>query len=401
MNTFSYTAVDSEGLSKSGKIKALSRQQAVNSLRQENFIVTSLKEEKSNTMTDLVNKFRGVPAHDKIVFTRQLSTMIASGLPINQALRILGNQADNDYFGTVILDVAQQIDGGSSFSESLEAYEQIFGRLYLSLVRAGEASGNLDNILSRLADTMEADDDFNSKVRGAMIYPLIIVLVMVGVLAIMFLFVIPRLAELYEELDAELPFMTRVLVGFSEFMVSFWWVIILLGVGGYYLIRKLSEQPEIELQLNQLQLKAPVFGPLLTEVQLTSFTRTLSMLVSSGIPLLEALDISKETLTNRVYKDAAEETSAMVEKGKPLAEAFKYHEEFPALLGEMVAVGEQTGKVDEVLLKISAYFETQATRKTDNLASAIEPIVMVVLGVLVGFLVISLILPIYSLTSQI
>ncbi|NTV31175.1 type II secretion system F family protein [candidate division WWE3 bacterium] len=401
MKSFKYSAVDADGIPHTGSMKAVSRQQASDALRARNYIVTSLNEENANSVDSFLNRFRGVPTQDKVVFTRQLGTMIGSGLPINQALRILANQTRSEYFAQVINDIVRQIDGGSSFYNALSQYEKEFGRLYLSLIKAGEASGNLENILSRLADTMEAETEFKGKVQGALIYPAIIVFVMVLVLGIMFFFVIPRLAELYEDLDADLPFMTQILIDFSGALTKYWWLFIVGLVGGWFGLRQLMKNPEIEDQVARVKLKTPVFGELSSQVQLTSFTRTLGMLVSSGIPLLEAIDISKETLANRIYRKAAEDSASMIEKGKTLADAFKQHEEFPPLLSEMLAVGEQTGKVDDVLQKISQYFESEASRKTDNLASAIEPIVMVVLGVMVGFLVISLIMPIYSLTSQI
>ncbi len=400
MKTFTYSAVDPEGVPQTGQIKALNKKQAANTLRARNFIVTSLEEEKDSDIGKYFSRFRGIPAQEKIVFTRQLGTMIGAGLPINQALRVLSAQTSNARFAEVIDDIAQQVDGGSSLFDAMSSHEDVFGRLYTSLIKAGEASGNLEEIFMRLADTMEAESNFKGKVKGAMIYPIIIVLVMIGVLMVMFLFVIPRLAELYEDLDAELPFLTQILINFSDAMVAYWWVLAAIIVGVILLMRKLLKNPRFEMSYSQALIKAPVFGSLTTEVQLTSFTRTLSMLVSSGIPLLEAIEISKETLSNVIFRKAADEAAQMIEKGKPMAEAFRRHPEFPTLLAEMLAVGEQTGKIDEVLMKISEYFEAQANRKTENLASAIEPIVMVVLGVMVGFLIISLIMPIYSLTSS-
>jgi len=401
MKTFEYSAVDADGVPQTGELQAISRQQAVNTLKTRNFIVTKLEESKQNSVNNIISNFKGVPKGEINNYTRQLGTMIVAGVPINQALRILANQASNKKFAEIISDVIQQIDGGGSLHESLAAHEQVFGRLYLSLIRAGESSGNLEVILARLATTLEADDVFKGKVKGALIYPIIIVLVMVGVLAVMFFFVIPQLADLYEDLDADLPFITQLMINFSRWLVNFWWMMILVGVGAFFGLRKMLKVESIALKVSAYMLKIPVFGTLTMEIQLTSFTRTLSMLVNPDIPLLESIDIAKETLSNLIFRNAVAEASAMVEKGKPLADAFRRHKEFPPLLSEMLSVGEQTGKVDEVLEKISQYFEQQAARKTENLATAIEPIVMVLLGVMVGFLVISLIMPIYSLTSQI
>jgi type IV pilus assembly protein PilC len=401
MKTFNYSGVDSDGVPQSGVLKALNRQHAVDTLRKRNFVITALREENVTQVSTWLRAWRGVPEMEKIVFTRQLGTMIGAGLPINQALKLLSSQTTNQYFAEIISDVTQNIDGGSSLHDALSNYEKVFGRLYLSLIRAGESSGNLELILSRLADTLEAEANFRGKVRSALVYPVIIVIVMVLVLLVMFVFVIPRLSQLYDELGAELPLMTRLLIDFSNFIKNFIWLIIPGFFVAYWLYRRAyNTNIEFADRVSRFQLHAPIFGPLSIEIQLTSFTRTLGMLLGSGISLLEALDIAKETMTNLIFRSAVEEAAMMVEKGKPLSEGFKRHEAMPPLVGEMLAVGEQTGKVEEVLDKLSSYFESQASRKTTNLASAIEPIVMVVLGVLVGFLVVALILPIYSLTSQ-
>lgn len=399
MKDYIYSGVDPDGIPQSGKIKAMSQQQAIENLKARNYIVTKLDESSSISVGDIIAKFRGIPAHDKVIFTRQLGTMINAGLPINQGLRILAAQTDNNYFSAIIQDLVQQIDGGSSLFDALKVYERDFGRLYISLIKAGEASGNLDTILDQLADTMESQNEFQGKVKGAMIYPVIILIVMFLVLGVMFLFVIPQLAALYDDLGAELPLMTQMLIGMSELFTTYWWVAIAIAFGANWGIRRLAKNDEVARNLSEIYLKAPVFGKLSSEIQLASFTRTLSMLLKSAIPLLESLDIAKDTMTNRLYRDALAEISATVEKGKPLSVAIKRFSIFPSLLGEMLAVGEQTGKVDDVLLKISTYFESQASQKAENLASAIEPIVMVILGTMIGFLVVALIMPIYSLTS--
>ncbi|PIZ44345.1 phytochrome sensor protein [candidate division WWE3 bacterium CG_4_9_14_3_um_filter_41_6] len=400
MKDFIYAGVDPDGIPQSGKITAISQQQAIENLKARNFIVTKLEENSSVPLGDIIAKFRGVPAQEKIVFTRQLGTMINAGLPINQGLRILAEQTENSYFAGVIQDLVQQIDGGASLFDALTSHEKDFGRLYVSLIKAGEASGNLDIILDQLADTMEADSAFKGKVKGAMIYPVIILIVMFLVLGVMFLFVIPQLSALYDDLGAELPAMTKVLIFVSDLFTGYWWLGIGIGVGGYFGMKQLTKNPDVARNLAEANLKAPVFGKLGAQVQLASFTRTLAMLLKSGIPLLEALDIAKETMTNQIFKDALNEAADMVEKGKPLSVAIKHYDIFPALLAEMLAVGEQTGKVDDVLAKISTYFEAQASQKADNLASAIEPIVMVILGTMIGFIVVALIMPIYSLTSS-
>lgn len=400
MQTFFYTALDTEGNSSKGKLNALSKEQAVRLLRERGLIVTSVTAEHKFELSSFLTNLRGVPTAQKIVFTRQLGTMIDSGLPITQALKILEKQSKHEVMQKAIQQVVTDIDGGKSLHESLGSHPNIFSRLYLSLIKAGEASGNLDEILNRLADSMQAEADFKGRVKGAMIYPSIIVVVMLGVLILMFVFVIPRLSSLYEEMGAELPVITRVLLNISKGFVQFWWMGILGSVVAFFALRSFTKKKSGQYFSSDMKSRLPVFGSLLKEVELTSFTRTLGMLMDSGVSILESLDISKETLNNLRLRDGVDEVAKAVEKGKPLAEPLRANEIFPPIMAEMIAVGEQTGKVDEILKKVAEYFGDESTRTTENLAAALEPIIMVVLGVVVGILVVALILPIYSLTSQ-
>lgn len=400
MQNFRYSAFDQDGERLNGEIEAASLSQAGQLLKDKGLIITNLEEKKEFELAQFFSFFRGVPTQEKIVFTRQLATMISSGLPIVSALKILENQARNANFKKALNDIIINIDSGGSLSASIEKHPRIFNNLYRSLIRAGEASGKLDEIMNRLADNMEKDAQFKSKTRGALVYPAVIVVVMFGVLAIMMVFVIPRLADLYEEIGAELPITTKLLLATSSFATNFWWAVILLSIGLILLFRKAVQTTQGRYILDDTTFKFPIIGKLLKETQLTSFTRTLSLLVKSGIPIISALEISQDTLSNIHFKEAVAASIAQIEKGKGLSESLRNFQQFPPILPEMMAVGEQTGKLDEVLEKVSTYFENEATNLANNLATALEPIIMVTLGVVVGFLVISLILPIYSLISQ-
>lgn len=400
MQNFRYSAFDQDGERLNGEIEAASLSQAGQLLKDKGLIITNLEEKKEFELAQFFSFFRGVPTQEKIVFTRQLATMISSGLPIVSALKILENQARNVNFKKALNDIIINIDSGGSLSASIEKHPRIFNNLYRSLVKAGEASGKLDEIMNRLADNMEKDAQFKSKTRGALVYPAVIVVVMFGVLAIMMVFVIPRLAGLYKEIGAELPITTKLLLAASSFATNFWWAVILLSIGLILLFRKAVQTTQGRYILDDTTFKFPIIGKLLKETQLTSFTRTLSLLVKSGIPIISALEISQDTLSNIHFKEAVAASIAQIEKGKGLSESLRNFQQFPPILPEMMAVGEQTGKLDEVLEKVSTYFENEATNLANNLATALEPIIMVALGAIVGFLVISLILPIYSLISQ-
>lgn len=400
MQNFRYSAFDQDGERLNGEIEAASLSQAGQLLKDKGLIITNLEEKKEFELAQFFSLFRGVPTQEKIVFTRQLATMISSGLPIVSALKILENQARNVNFKKALNDIIINIDSGGSLSASIEKHPRIFNNLYRSLIKAGEASGKLDEIMNRLADNMEKDAQFKSKTQGALVYPAVIVVVMFGVFAIMMVFVIPRLADLYKEIGAELPITTKLLLATSSFATNFWWAVILLSIGLILLFRKAVQTTQGRYILDDTTLKFPIIGKLLKETQLTSFTRTLSLLVKSGIPIISALEISQDTLSNIRFKEGIAASIAQIEKGKGLSESLRNFQQFPPILSEMMAVGEQTGKLDEVLEKVSTYFENEATNLANNLATALEPIIMVTLGVVVGFLVISLILPIYSLISQ-
>lgn len=400
MRTFLYTAVDNEGNAESGFLEAIDEKQAAEFLRGRGLLVTSIEVKREFNPFRTISKLRGVPLSEKVIFTRQLSTMLGSGIHITQSLEILQRQSKNRMLAAALQDIGRQVDGGASLHQALSSHPEVFDKLYLSLVKAGEASGNLDEILSRLADTLFAESQFKSKVKGAMIYPALITLVMLGVLVIMLVFVIPKLSTLYDEMGAELPITTKLLLSVSSNLVRFWWVVLIVIVILTVVFKKFSETLKGKYTIADTQFNLPVFGQLGKETQLGSFTRTLGMLVGSGIPILEALEISKDTVSNMRFKEGITNAALAVEKGKSLADYFMRDRVFPSILPEMISVGEQTGKLEEVLEKLSDYFEAEATNTLENLASAMEPIIMIGLGTVVGFLVISLILPIYSLTAK-
>jgi len=400
MQKFTYQALDENGGKESGVISTINEASAVSILRGRGLVVLDLSLKRDFNPLEILENFKGVSAEELSLFTRQLSTMISAGLAINQALKILADQAKSPKLGRALNEVIMEVDAGSSLYQALSKHQDIFSRLYLSLVRAGEASGNLDTILSRLADTLQKDHEFKSKTQGALIYPAIVVILMGGVMMVMFLFVIPKLSEIYAQMNVDLPLITQLMIKIGKLMQSFWWLDLGAIVAGFFFYKKFSQTKNGRYLIDDVKFKLPVMGNISKESQLSSFIRTLATLVGAGLPILEALDIAADTLNNIRLREGITFVSKQVEKGQSLAKPLRENAVFPSLVSEMMAVGEETGKMEEVLTKLAEYFEGRAEQSSRNLATALEPIIMIFLGVGVGFLIITLILPIYSLTSK-
>jgi len=385
----------------SGLVEAASSSQATQLLRDKQLFVVHLTETKERmSFATFMARFKKVKFGDIVNFTRQLSTMIVAGLSLPESLTILRTQTTNPAFSRVLLDIEHQIVGGGNLGDSLAKYPDQFSSIYIALVRAGESSGTLDKVLTRLAETLEAQREFRSKVAGAMIYPVIIVIGMGAVVMIMMTVVVPKLTELYKDFGISLPVSTQILISLSGFFVRFWWLIIAASVGGFIGFSKWRKTPVGERIIDTLILRVPLFGELQKKVILVEFTRTLAMLISAGIHILEGLNILRASLGNVLFRDAIADISKKVEKGFPLGDSFAQYAIFPPIVSQMMKVGEETGKMDDTLSKLSTYFETESEHLVKGLTTAIEPIIMVVLGVGVGFIVISVITPIYNLTSQ-
>ncbi|MAG59948.1 hypothetical protein CMO96_04125 [Candidatus Woesebacteria bacterium] len=401
MKRFEYRARDKTGKVVRGKVEANAAPDAARLLRDRGLTAFKLSQEKEFFLLQIINGFVNQVGLSEVAdFTRQFSTMVTAGLPITDALVILREQS-KPKMKPVINQLVSDIQGGSSLSGALEKHPKVFTPVYTSLVRAGETGGVLDKILERLADNLESQREFHSKVKGAMIYPVIVVIGMFAVGTIMMVFVIPRLTQIYEEFDAELPITTRIVIGISEVMQKMWWAIPIVGVGLVWGFGAFSRTKVGRAKIDALKFKIPVFGELQKKVVLTEFARTLGLLVGAGIPILEGLRVVGGAVGNVVVSDAIKRASEKVEKGFALSYALSQETKvFPPLLFQMLAVGEETGKVDETLLKVSKVFEQDTSHAVKNLTAAIEPIIMVILGISIGFLVLSIILPIYNLTSQ-
>ncbi len=398
MPVYKYTATDAGGNKKSGAVDARTHELAVSLLKNQGLYVMELVERR-DSLIDQVVGIRGVPQNEVVNFTRQFSTMINAGLPLSRALDILAGQTQNQRFKKILIDVLRDVEGGSSLSIAMSKYPSAFPLTYQALVNAGETSGKLDEILSRLAETMEKQRELNSKFKGAMIYPIIVFIAMIGVFILMMVFVIPKLADMYESLNVELPAMTQFMITTSDFFVENIVVMLIFGAGGILGLRYYLRTPAGHDQLNNFVFWLPIFGKINKQKELADFTRTLSLLIASAIPIVEALRVVADVMQNRVYKNASYEAAIAVEKGNSLSEYIKANQHFPPLVGQMMSVGEETGQLDDVLGRVANYLEGEVDHLVKNLSAALEPVILIMLGGMVGFLIVSIITPIYKITS--
>jgi type IV pilus assembly protein PilC len=400
MPLFIYNARDLGGVDHKGTIETTDSSGVARILSKKGLIVTSIKEKKETNLKFFEKYFNKVAFEDVVVATRQLATMIESGLVLSEAMDILVEQQSNKKLKTALEEISRDIKNGLDLTSAIKKHPDIFPPLYGNLIKSAEQAGNLDVVLVQMADNMEKEREFRSKVRGAMIYPLIIFLMMGAVMAIMVFFVIPRLTSLYSQSNIDLPLPTKILIGISDFALSFWWVMVLMVIAIAFGLNRLLSNPEGKYIFDAFLLKVPVVGKIIRGTVLTNFTRTFGQLSSAGVPILEALQTIKDITSNRVYKKALEDTYSGVERGLTFSAQLDAVGVFPKIISQMFKVGEETGKIDKVAFKLADYFESEVDNMLKNLTVLIEPIVLVVLGVGVGFIVLSVILPIYKLTTS-
>ncbi len=397
---YKYISVNLDGKREIGQIEANTEKEVLEFLRASK--LTPLKVEPlEKSQSTILAYFNRVKGSDIILFTRQLASMILTGLTLIESLNLLRKQADKPQMKKLIEDLINDVSEGKSFSDALTRHKDIFSPVYISLITAAEEGGLLDKVLARLADNLEKSDEVNKKVRSALFYPAIIVSGVVLVIVIMNIFVIPQLGDLYESLDLELPLMTQIVVTTSNLTRTFFPLVILALIGGAVLLRRYSKTEAGIKIIDKLKLKAPVFGDIVKLSSFDEISRTLSLLVTSGSSLISAIKISSDVSGNYYYKAALINAANLVEKGAGLSVALENQNVFPPIMLQMVKVGESTGKIDESLLRVSEYFERDLELKVKNLTTAIEPILIIVLGISVAFLIISVITPIYGLISQI
>ncbi len=399
MKTFQYKVRDRQGIASSGVLDAVDDKQAANVLRSKGLLITALYESDQLNLEAFMGRFSKPKVEEITNFTRQMATMIGSGLPLIEALKILKNQAGSG-LKPVIEKILTKVEGGSTLGDAVANSEGGFSSVYVAMIRAGESAGVLDQVMGKLADTLDKQREFKSKTKGAMVYPIIISVAMVVIAGIMMVFVVPKLTAMYKDFGAELPGPTKALMAVSDFAVNYWYAVLLVVVTSVFFFSNWSKTEVGGLIVEQLTFKIPIWGKLKKDVILTEFARTISVLLAAGIPILDALNIVADTLGSKVYSSGIRQAAVYVEKGISLAEAITRLEMFPPILSQMISVGEETGKLDSVLSKLAVFYESESELKIKALTTAIEPLIMILMGIGVGFLVIAVIMPIYNLTSQ-
>jgi type IV pilus assembly protein PilC len=399
MPTYSYSARNLTGALQQGEIELPTRQEVVGYLRRQKLIPVKIEEKKSAGLSLSIGT--GIKTRDIVIFTRQFATMINAGLPLVQSLDILATQTENKAFAKVIQQVQRDVEAGNTLADALRNHPKVFSDLFVNMVAAGEVGGILDVILLRLATFLEKADALNRKIKGAMVYPGVITLVAIGAVATLLIFVIPTFQQMFESAGVALPGPTQFVIGLSAFLQSYW-LYILVGMGlVVFAVRSVYRTDNGRLSIDRLLLRAPIFGNLLRKTAVARFTRTLGTLVSSGVSILEGLEITARTAGNRVIHDAVMESRASIAGGETIAEPLKRSGVFPPMVVQMINVGEQTGGLDEMLTKIADFYDDEVDQAVEALLSAMEPIMIVFLGGIVGGMIVAMYLPIFDMISAV
>ena len=397
---FIYKAKDQEGKVRSGLVMAADQLRAEQLLADNNLTIMSLDEQQDSLFSKFNPFGKSVSNKDMVLFSRQLATLISARVPILQALRILQEQVATKYLSEIIGNLIAAVENGESLSLSMSRYENVFGSVYTSLVRSGEASGSLDKALTYLAEQLEKDYELKSKVKGAMTYPAFVMVALLVVGVLMFKFVLPKLTSVLEEQGGELPAVSRGLIAFTRFFDQYWWLVI-VGIIALIIGVKLFVSTTIgRYEWDKLKIQLPILGPISKKIYLARFARNLSTLVVGGIPIIKALQIVAEVVNNQIYRDILYSTVTKVTAGQAISEGIsQYPEHFPVIVSQMVRVGEQTAQLDDIMAKLALFYEKEVDTQISTLTTLLEPLIMVVLGIGVGLLVAGVLLPIYNMAS--
>jgi type IV pilus assembly protein PilC len=396
-DTYAYKVRDRRGSLITGEIQGESEDLVLSKLREMNYIPLEIKAKKAG----LKREFHLLPQKAKLkelsVFSRQFATMVNSGLPLLRTLSILEEQTQSAFLAKVIGEVRLDVEQGSSLSGALGKHPRAFSDLYVSMTRAGETAGTLDSVLLRLADTLEREVTLRQKIKSAMTYPIVVACLVVLILTAMLMFVVPTFKDLYQQLGGTLPLPTRLLVALSDAVRSYFLFFIAGFVGLFFLFRRWKKTEKGRMSFDRFKLKIPIFGGLFHKSALSRFSRTLSVLSRSGVPILQALDIVRENVGNAVMAKAVQELQAGVKEGESIATPLSRHAIFPPMVVQMMAVGEETGALDTMLEKIANFYDEEITATVDSLTSLIEPVLIAVVGGAVGAIVIALYLPTFKI----
>lgn len=402
MSTFNYTAVSKDGRSQSGSIDAGSFVDAGHMLKEQGLMPLNLTEKTNKAAFEFLQGFTNIALKDKVAFIQNLGLLLKAGVAAPRALRIISKQTSNRKFRNIIDRIAADVESGKSLHDSMSNYPKIFSHIFVSMVEVGELSGNLEKSLDYLSNQLQREADLKSKTKGAMIYPSVIVSAMVIIGIVLSIFVLPKLTATFKEFDTQLPFATRVVIGFTDFMSGH----AVIVIGGFIVIVALAvmafRTPAGKRALAAFLLNMPMVSPIVKKINIARFARILGSLMKSGIAVVQGLHVTGEALGNVYYQEVLIETAESVKLGKPLTEALSKHEKlFPTIVTQMLAIGEETGNLETILDQLASHYEVEIDDTMKNLSSIIEPLLLLVIGVVVGFLAMALIMPIYNISQTI
>jgi len=398
MPVWTYSARTIGGDIRRSEIDLPSRDHVIAFLRKQKLIPVSVREKPKDIS---LTQRKRVKARDLVIFTRQFSTMINAGLPLVQALDILSRQTENPMLKKAVSDVVYDVEAGNTLADALKQHPKIFSQLFVNMVAAGESGGLLDTILLRLAGFLEKSELLQRKVKGAMIYPGVVLSVAAIAISILLLFVIPVFETVFSSFNQTLPLPTRIVIGISNLLQHYWWMILAALVAGGLAFRRWIGTRNGRLQFDRLMLRLPVLGPLVRKAAIARFTRTLGTMLASGVTILDGLEITARTAGNRVIHDAVMQSRTAIAGGKSIAEPLKETEVFPPMVTQMIHVGEETGDLDGMLEKIADFYDSEVDVAVENLLKVLEPALIVVLGTVVGGMIVAMYLPIFGLVNAI
>lgn len=406
MARFTFTALKPTGETLTSSLEATDRMTAINLIKGQGLKLIDLKEDKGETKKGLsFGRKKSIGTDELVGFTRQLSAMVSAGVPILRSLTSMAEHAESPHFKAVLLGVSKEIEGGTSFADALAKYPEAFNDVYINMVRAGEAGGILDDILKRLALQQEKNASIKKKVKGAMTYPMVLVFITIGAFFGLMLFVIPAIGKTIKDLggeDAELPAITEIMLGISHFFVNFWFIVFpLIGAGIWFLLRYIKS-PIGKKKFHRFILKAPIVSKIIKKVAVARFTRTFSALIGAGVSVLEALEVTARAIGNTVYEESLLDAANRIKNGEVLSKIINESPDlYPPIVGQMLAVGEETGQTDMVLVKVADFYEEEVDTAIAGISSVIEPVMIVFMGGMVGLIAASVMMPITGLANQI
>lgn len=397
---FKYEAVTKRGEPQFGTVESNDLVKALEVLHNHNLIVLKINVMNTGGLNIKMPFIKKANIKDLVIFSRQLSTLLESKVSLIQALRTLVKQTSKESFKDVIFAMAVAVEGGTAFSGALEMYPDIFSNFYVSIVKSGEASGNLDSTLVYLADHLEKQYDLESKVKGAMTYPALILSVFMVIGFIMMTFVLPKMLSVFSNSTQELPIITRFLIALSAFLTSYWWMVVLGVFGLAILVISFSKTAYGKRKIDIIKLNLPILGPLFQKIYIARFSENLSMLIKGGLPIVQALKISAEVIGNEIYREIIYKTVDGVKAGEQIGMVLATYPIIPPIVSNMITIGERTGRIDYVLKNLSKFYTREVDNSVDSLASIIEPFMIVFLGIAVAILVAGVLLPIYNMTGE-